>query len=168
MPEVLTIFTDCSNFGDGRAGSGIFISNYEEENKFSARNPNFCSAFGSGIKAAVTTKIYLVQANRYASSVSLYMTGCKQWILLIRLKRLVTYSNLAVANPGTERGPFINCFDPNGLYESDPFVTNGYLGEPSMHGRLRGKDADGFRFPVCILGLIVVPNGTLIKLLHCK
>ncbi|GFY74321.1 hypothetical protein TNIN_319941 [Trichonephila inaurata madagascariensis] len=56
-PEVLTIFTDSSNFEGGRAGSGIFISNYEEENKFSTPKPNFCSAFISGIIAAVTTKI---------------------------------------------------------------------------------------------------------------
>ncbi|GFU63744.1 RNA-directed DNA polymerase from mobile element jockey [Trichonephila clavipes] len=41
--EVLTIYTDGSKFEDVRVGSGVFISNYEVDGKFSTRNTKFCS-----------------------------------------------------------------------------------------------------------------------------
>ncbi|GIX89346.1 hypothetical protein CEXT_804491 [Caerostris extrusa] len=36
--EALVVYTDGSKFDDGRAGSGVLISNSEEENKIDVRN----------------------------------------------------------------------------------------------------------------------------------
>ncbi|GFW27075.1 integrase catalytic domain-containing protein [Trichonephila clavipes] len=85
-PEVLAIYTDGSKSEDGRAGSGIFISNYEEDNKFSIRNSAFCCVFRSemiAIRKALGSTIF----DKPDQVIFLYFFGfgpsksvCFQWI----------------------------------------------------------------------------------------
>lgn len=50
-PEALVTYTDDGKLDDGRAESGVLISNSEGFNNLSIRNPDYCCVFRSEITA---------------------------------------------------------------------------------------------------------------------
>ncbi|GFS94228.1 hypothetical protein NPIL_329331 [Nephila pilipes] len=46
----------------------------------------------------------------------------------VSMERTIIYSNIAPVNPKRERGPPLNCVDPEGLATVELFVTSGYFG----------------------------------------